>query len=70
MVEAEIDGFNLHRSGEPDHLSDFIDLVVPELQNRGIYKTEYREGTFREKMFGKGDRLLPEHPAAKFRHLS
>lgn len=68
MAEAEIDGFNLHRSGEPDHLADFIDLVVPELQNRGIYKTEYRPGTFRNKLFAKGDRLLGNHPAARYRH--
>jgi len=68
MREAEIDGFNLHRSGEPDHLRDFIDLVVPELQNRGIYRTEYRPGTFREKLFGKGDRLRDDHPASKYRH--
>jgi len=68
MHEADIDGFNLHRSGEPDHLRDFIDLVVPELQNRGIYKTEYRPGTFRQKLFGKGDRLRDDHPASKFRY--
>jgi long-chain alkane monooxygenase len=68
MREAEIDGFNLHRSGEPDHLRDFADLVVPELQNRGIYKTEYRPGSFRQKLFGKGDRLGADHPASKFRY--
>ena len=68
MDEAELDGFNLHRSGEPDHLIDFIDLVVPELQNRGIYKTEYAPGTFRNKLFEKGDRLQPSHPAIGFRY--
>jgi alkanesulfonate monooxygenase SsuD/methylene tetrahydromethanopterin reductase-like flavin-dependent oxidoreductase (luciferase family) len=67
MAEAELDGFNLQRSGEPDHLIDFIDLVVPELQNRGIYKRAYRDGTFRHKLFGKGDRLLDYHPAARHR---
>ena len=64
---AELDGFNLQRSGEPDHLADFIELVVPELQNRGIYKRAYREGTFRQKLFGKGDRLPSRHPAARYR---
>lgn len=67
MVEADLDGFNLQRSGEPDHLTDFITLVVPELQNRGVYKTEYRQGSFRNKLFGKGDRLLVGHPAEKWR---
>ena len=67
MEEADIDGFNLQRAGEPQHLQDFIDLVVPELQNRGRYKTAYRPGTFRHKLFGKGDRLSPHHPGSRFR---
>jgi FMN-dependent oxidoreductase (nitrilotriacetate monooxygenase family) len=65
--DADIDGFNLQRSGEPRHLIDFIDLVVPELQNRGVYKREYRKGSFREKLFGAGDRIHAGHPAAKYR---
>lgn len=67
MNEAEIDGFNLHRSGEPQHLIDFIDLVVPELQNRGVYKTAYRPGSFRQKLFGAGDRIGANHPALQYR---
>jgi hypothetical protein len=67
MDEAELDGFNLQRAGEPDHLAAFIDLVVPELQNRGLYKTAYRDGTFRQKLFGQGDRLPGHHPAAGHR---
>ena len=70
MRDAEIDGFNLQRSGEPDHLADFIDLVVPELQSRGVYKQAYRDGSFRQKLFGKGDRLLAGHPAANYRRLA
>ena len=67
MEEADIDGFNLHRSGEPQHLVDFADLIVPELQNRGVYKTAYRDGCFREKLFGAGDRIHSGHPAAAYR---
>jgi hypothetical protein len=41
--------------------------VVPVLQERGLYKTGYAPGTYREKLFGAG-RLLPEaHPAAGHR---
>ena len=65
MEEADIDGFNLQRAGEPQHLIDFVDLVVPELQNRGVYKTAYREGSFRQKLFGTGDRIGAGHPAAR-----
>lgn len=70
MVEADIDGFNLQRSGEPRHLVDFVDLVVPELQNRGVYKQAYRDGGFRQKLFGAGDRIHASHPAARFRHVA
>jgi FMN-dependent oxidoreductase (nitrilotriacetate monooxygenase family) len=66
MVEADIDGFNLQRAGEPQHLIDFVDLVVPELQDRGVYKTAYREGSFRRKLFGAGDRIGAGHPAQRF----
>lgn len=70
IAETDLDGFNLHRSGEPDHLADFVELVVPELQNRGIYKTQYREGTFRNQLFGKGDRLPTSHVAHQFRRTT
>lgn len=67
MIEAEIDGFNLQRAGEPQHLIDFIDLVVPILQDRGVYKEAYRTGTFREKLFGGDARLHSSHPASRFK---
>jgi long-chain alkane monooxygenase len=41
---------------------------VPELQQRGVYKREYRVGTLREKLFGAGARLPSAHPAAAYRH--
>ena len=66
--ETGIDGFNLAYAVTPETFSDFTDLIVPELQRRGIYKTEYREGTLREKLYGSGrSRLAPNHPAAQFR---
>ncbi len=68
MEEADIHGFNLQRSGEPQHLIDFADLIVPELQNRGVYKSAYREGAFRQKLFGAGDRIELGHPAARFKY--
>lgn len=36
------------RQDHPHGLSDFIELVVPILQERGIYKTEYEGNTLRE----------------------
>ena len=49
---------------------DVVDLLVPELQKRGVYKTEYRSGTLREKLFGDGPRLPANHPGAGYRDLS
>ena len=37
---------------------------------RGVYKTEYAEGTLREKLFGDGARLGANHPGASYRDLS
>jgi hypothetical protein len=56
--ETDIDGFNLSRIVTPESLEDFIDLVVPILQERGAYKHEYLPGTLREKLFGRS-RLMP-----------
>ena len=59
--DTGIDGFNLARTVTPECYEDFIDLVVPELQTRGVYKTAYREGTLRHKLFGAGPRLPAAH---------
>jgi FMN-dependent oxidoreductase (nitrilotriacetate monooxygenase family) len=66
---TDIDGFNLVRLVAPESLEAFVDLVVPELQSRGIYKSEYGEGALREKLFpGRGPLLHGTHPGAQFRH--
>ncbi len=48
FVNGAADGFNLKPSLLPDDLKDFIDLVIPELQKRGIFRTEYEGTTLRE----------------------
>ena len=65
-IEADVDGYNLARTVVPECFDDFIALVVPQLQERGAYKTAYAEGSLRGKLFGR-DRLPATHPAAKFR---
>lgn len=42
------DGFNLKPSLLPSDLEDFINLVVPELQKRGIFRKEYTGKILRE----------------------
>lgn len=68
IVEGGIDGFNLARTVAPESLGDFVDLVVPMLQERGIFKADYAAGPLRQKLFGGGNGRLPAaHPAAQFR---
>jgi len=42
------DGFTLLFPFYPKPLEEFVDLVVPELQRRGIFRTEYAGTTLRE----------------------
>ncbi|MEH6945715.1 LLM class flavin-dependent oxidoreductase [Bacillus sp. JJ634] len=44
------DGFNIMPSVFPTGLNDFVDLVIPELQKRGIFRTEYTGSTLRENL--------------------
>ncbi|MCA3208744.1 LLM class flavin-dependent oxidoreductase, partial [Cupriavidus sp.] len=67
--ETGVDGFNLSRTVVPESYEDFVDLVVPALQDRGRYKTAYAEGSLRHKLFAEGDRLPHRHAAAAFRDL-
>jgi FMN-dependent oxidoreductase (nitrilotriacetate monooxygenase family) len=50
VAQADLDGFVLARTVAPECFVDFVDLVVPELQRRGAYRTAYAEGTLREKL--------------------
>ena len=60
--DAGVDGFNLSRTVAPECFADFGRLVVPELQSRGAFKTAYRPGSLRQKLFGQS-RLPDSHPA-------
>ena len=61
MVEGEVDGFNLTRTVVPECWEDFVTFAVPALQERGLHKTAYRDGSLRHKLFTQGDRLPASH---------
>ena len=44
------DGFNIMPPVLPGGLEDFVDLVVPELQSRGLFRTSYEGTTLRERL--------------------
>jgi alkanesulfonate monooxygenase len=69
IEDTDVDGFNLAYAVTPESFEDAVDLLVPELQKRGVYKTEYRTGTLREKLGGSGPRLAAPHPATGYRNL-
>ena len=44
------DGFNVMPPVLPESLNDFVDLVIPELQRRGLFRTRYEGNTLRENL--------------------
>jgi FMN-dependent oxidoreductase (nitrilotriacetate monooxygenase family) len=55
MAEEAADGFNLTPTHLPHGIEDFVELVVPELRRRGLFRTEYESTTLR------GNLGLPDH---------
>ncbi|SER53283.1 NtaA/DmoA family FMN-dependent monooxygenase [Actinokineospora terrae] len=43
-----VDGFNITPHLLPATITDIVDLLIPELQTRGIYRTEYTSTTLRD----------------------
>jgi FMN-dependent oxidoreductase (nitrilotriacetate monooxygenase family) len=63
---AGVDGINVVNATIPGSYEEFVDHVVPVLQDRGLAQREYAPGTTRAKLFG-SDRLPERHPAASYR---
>ncbi|TYP79309.1 LLM class flavin-dependent oxidoreductase [Paenibacillus methanolicus] len=55
------DGFNIMPPTFPEGLRDVVELVIPELQRRGLFRTEYESDTLR----GNLGLSLPAHPDRK-----
>ncbi|QGZ64950.1 LLM class flavin-dependent oxidoreductase [Paraburkholderia acidisoli] len=70
VAETGVDGFNLSRTVVPESYEDFVDLVIPELQSRGLYKTQYAPGTLRDKLFQAGPTLPERHAGASYRKVT
>lgn len=59
FVNYGVDGFLIQPSYLPGGLADFTELVVPELQERGLFRTEYEGPTLR-------DNLGLPHPPSRY----
>jgi alkanesulfonate monooxygenase len=44
------DGFNIMPPYLPGGLDDFVELVIPELRRRGLFRSEYEGATLRENL--------------------
>ncbi|CAM3162718.1 hypothetical protein WIMU106979_16260 [Williamsia muralis] len=57
---GEADGYIVSTAQTPGTFNDFVDYVVPELQRRGLFRTEYQGSTLRENLgLGHPDEDLP-----------
>ena len=66
--QTDVDGLNVPFAVSPGDFEDITEMLVPELTRRGRYKSAYRKGTLREKLFGDGRaRLTAPHPAVGYR---
>lgn len=67
LSKYDIDGFNFRLNSFPENLDNIVDLLIPELQSRGLAQTEYTVpgGTLRENFYSKpGQQFVPgDHPA-------
>jgi len=50
FVHYGADGFNIMAPIVPGGLTDFIELVIPELRRRGLFRSEYEGRTLRENL--------------------
>jgi FMN-dependent oxidoreductase (nitrilotriacetate monooxygenase family) len=62
FVEGAADGFNVMPPYYPGAFDDFVDLVVPELQRRGLYRKAYTGTTLRDHL-GLPRPAIGEYPA-------
>ncbi|GAB7351876.1 hypothetical protein MBLNU459_g2424t2 [Dothideomycetes sp. NU459] len=67
-AEADVDGFNLAHVTNPGSFEDIIELVLPELQRRGLFRTKVEKpgATARESYLG-SPWLAKDHPGRAFR---
>ncbi|MCS0542603.1 NtaA/DmoA family FMN-dependent monooxygenase, partial [Aeromonas veronii] len=66
VEETGVDGFNIAYAITPGTFKDFIELVVPVLQERGLVRKEYEGDTLRDSLFGEGSQLPDHHPGKQY----
>ncbi|MCS5659171.1 MAG: NtaA/DmoA family FMN-dependent monooxygenase [Dehalococcoidia bacterium] len=63
-----VDGFVMHPMIQPQSHEELVDLIVPELQQRGLFRKTYESTTLRGNFSDTGNSLPhTDHPASSFR---
>ena len=64
LTVSGVDGFNLIPCPPISGVRDICELLVPELQRRGLFRTAYAddEPTLRERYFGAGAKVMARQP--------
>lgn len=73
IKEADLDGFNLSPVVQPESWEDIVNLLVPELQRRGLYWDDYEVpgGTLRENVYGAGQsKLRDDHVGSTYKYAN
>lgn len=66
--EADLDGILLHPQVQPTATTDFVELVLPILRDRGVAPVDDRPATLRQRLSGRSGSTLPaDHPGAAHR---
>lgn len=70
ISETDLDGFNIGYVTTPGTFEDVVDLLIPELQRRGVYPSQVKEGlTAREKICGQGQsKLRDDHIGSRYKY--
>jgi len=48
-ADGTVDGYTLQPPRAPDDIEEFVDKVIPILQERGVYRTAYEGKTIRDR---------------------
>lgn len=69
--DADCDGFNVAYVSNPESFEDVVELLIPELQRRGMYWDDYDfpKATFRENLLGT-KMLRDDHYGSRFKYYT
>lgn len=71
LVDLNTDVFEQAYAVKPGSFKDIIDLLIPELRQRGLFWDDYavQKGTYRENLYNRAGQSGPptDHPASKYR---